>query len=272
MIELVRINDAALAARLADTLRQQGIDTREQVAGGETVLSVEPARHAEARQRVEAFFRQAQSDAWQRSEPARDLPRQPLLSGGWFTSMGWVTRSVLIACVLIYLSLFVFGDGLYRALMFPDQMATLSRQPWRLFTPMLLHFSALHIIFNLLWWSDLGRIIERFQSGLQLAWITLVVAAVSNVAQFVDTGANFGGLSGVVYGLLGYLWLYGKTNPSAGYQIRKEIVVLMLVWLVVCYVGLAGIVANTAHLAGLVSGVVLGTVVGLWRRSRAGTA
>jgi GlpG protein len=126
----------------------------------------------------------------------------------------------------------------------------------------------LHIIFNLLWWSDLGRLIERFQSSFQLIWITLLVAAVSNLAQFMDTGPRFGGLSGVVYGLLGYLWLYGKTNPAAGYQLRREIVILMLVWLVICYVGLADIVANAAHVSGLITGAALGAGIGLYRRAR----
>lgn len=266
MIELVRLNNATLADQLATLLAHQGIDCRQERQGDQHLLLVDAASQDQARQLAQAFFRRSQDDAWRRSEPAANLPRQPLLSGGWFASMGWVTRGVLIACVLIYLSLFVLGDGLYRALMFPNQLDTLASQPWRLFTPMLLHFSALHIIFNLLWWSDLGRTIERFQSGVQLAWLTLVVAAISNLAQFLDTGANFGGLSGVVYGLLGYLWLYGRTNPAAGYQLRKEIVVLMLVWLVICYVGLTGFVANTAHLAGLLSGGLIGAVVGLWRR------
>jgi GlpG protein len=266
MIELVRFRDANMADQLAAFLESQGIEIHRRQQGDEHLLWVDPARHEEARKLAERFFHRAQGDAWRRSEPVQGLPRQPLFSGGWFASMGWVTRVVLIACVLIYLSLYVLGDGVYRALMFPDQISALASQPWRLFTPMLLHFSALHIIFNLLWWSDLGRMIERFQSGLQLAWLTLVVAAISNLAQFLDTGANFGGLSGVVYGLLGYLWLYGRTNPAAGYQLRKEIVILMLVWLVICYVGLAGFVANTAHLAGLISGCVLGVLVGLWRR------
>ena len=162
------------------------------------------------------------------------------------------------------------GDGVYRALLFPASLEGLASQPWRLFTPMLLHFSLLHILFNLLWWSDLGRLIERHQSGLQLILITLVTAAVSNVAQFLDTGPRFGGLSGVVYGLLGYLWIYGKLNPDSGYALRREIVIFMLAWLVICFVGLSGIVANTAHLAGLVSGCVLGAVWGwLARQQRA---
>jgi len=274
MLELVRINNAAMAKRLADLLARRGIETRldQEQDGQYRLFLADPGRHDEARELAREFLADPnagkwQEDAWRASEPVTGLPREKVfLGGGWFASLGPVTRTGLIACVLIFLSPYVIGPVVYQALMFPDQPQTLMAQPWRLLTPMLLHFSVLHIIFNLLWWCDLGRLIERFQSSFQLLWLTLVVAAVSNYAQYLDTGPRFGGLSGVVYGLLGYLWLYGKVNPAAGYQLRREIVLLMLVWLVICYVGLSGVVANTAHLTGLLSGAVIGVLVGLYRR------
>ena len=274
MTEFLRLNDAAIAHQLADILRRREIGVRESRDGDQFVLQLEDETQYEAARRIaEAFLRDPgarewQDDAWRDSLPADGLPPQQLFSGGWFASLGPVTRAILVICVVVYLSQWVVGDKLYMALLFPAQLSDLAQQPWRLLTPMLLHFSVLHILFNMLWWCDLGRVIERFQSSLQLLLITLVVAAISNVAQFLDTGRYFGGLSGVVYGLLGYLWLYGKVNPAAGYQLRKEVVILMVGWLVVCYVGLSGIVANAAHLSGLISGAVLGILVGLWRRYR----
>ena len=182
--------------------------------------------------------------------------------------MGWVTRIVLVLCVAIFLTPYLFGYGVYRALLFPASMEGLTSQPWRLITPMLLHFSLLHIIFNLLWWADLGRLIERHQSSAQLLLVTLVTAAVSNVAQFLYSGPMFGGLSGVVYGLLGYLWIFGRLNPGAGFALRRQIVVFMLAWMAICFVGLSDVVANAAHLAGLVSGCLLGGIFGMVRRSQ----
>lgn len=275
MLELVRMRDQKRARQLAHVLAQNGIRSQQQADHGEFVLLLEDAAdYQQARNLATEFLQDPdahrwQENAWQANQPVTGLPRQPVFSGGWFASMGPVTRTVLIVTVLIYISRYVVGPNIYYALMFPDNLNGLSAQPWRLFSPMLLHFSLLHIIFNLLWWTELGRLIERFQSGFQLLWITLLVAAISNLAQFMDTGPRFGGLSGVVYGLLGYLWLYGKTNPAAGYQLRREIVILMLAWLVICYVGLADIVANAAHLSGLITGVVLGMVVGLYRRAQA---
>ena len=159
-------------------------------------------------------------------------------------------------------------DRLYRAFLFPEELAFLPYQPWRLFTPALLHFSVLHITFNLIWWLDLGGQVERKQSPLRLLVLFLVVAGVSNVAQFLATGPLFGGLSGVVYGLLGYVWVQGRLRPEAGLAIPNPVVVLMLGWLVLCWTGLLGPVANMAHLAGLVTGVLLALFFALQDRHR----
>ncbi|MDX1805338.1 MAG: rhomboid family intramembrane serine protease [Alcanivorax sp.] len=265
-MELVRTPQAELAQQLLQALQVQGYHVSLHQDGEQQVIHVDdPAQYPQAHQSVQRLLSQLYRQ--QAVEPLTGRPQPNLLSGGWFASMGPVTRLVLIACVLVFLSPYLFGPHIYQALMFPASTATLAQQPWRLLTPMLLHFGVLHILFNLLWWSDLGRIIERFQSSFQLLWVTLVTGAISNLAQFLDTGPNFGGLSGVVYGLLGYLWIYGKVNPQSGYPLRREIVIFMLAWLVICFVGLGGIVANAAHLAGLVSGCVLGAGVGLWRRA-----
>ncbi|MDX1805366.1 MAG: rhomboid family intramembrane serine protease [Alcanivorax sp.] len=275
MHELARFRDPRPARLMVQVLTARGIAAEVEEQGGEAVLWLHHTDQLdEARRLLDEFIANPlaprfQQDAWQSSEPvALGEGQPPLVTGQWWASLGPVVRLVFIASVLVFASQWLWGDKLYQALFFPPQLADLASQPWRLFTPMLLHFNWLHIIFNLLWWVELGRIIERFQSSWQLLLITLVTAAISNISQFFFTGPDFGGLSGVVYALLGYLWLYGKVNPAAGYQLRKEIVVLMLVWLVVCMTGLVGPVANAAHAAGLLSGCALGAATGWWRRSR----
>ena len=69
-----------------------------------------------------------------------------------------------------------------------------------------------------------------------------------------------GGMSGVVYGLAGYVWLRGKYDRASGLYLDAQSVQWLLIWLVVCYTGLLGRVANTAHLTGLIIGVVWGRV------------
>ncbi|MZR62364.1 rhomboid family intramembrane serine protease [Alcanivorax sp. DP30] len=267
-MELIRTPQPELADLIQHTLTRNGFTVERREEDDQQVLSIPDAhQYPHARQLVQELIGDLKRQQGKEIvEPLTGRP-QPLLSGGWLASMGWVTKSILVICAVIFLTPWLMGDGIYRALMFPESLSALSSQPWRLVSPMLLHFSLLHILFNLLWWADLGRLIERFQSPGQLLMVTMVTSAVANVAQFLTSGPLFGGLSGVVYGLLGYLWIYGRINPGAGYALRREIVIFMLAWMVICFVGLSGVVANAAHLAGLVSGCVLGAIFGMIRRA-----
>lgn len=272
-MELIRTPQPELADLIQRTLTRNGFTVERSEVGDQLVLSIpDEHQYPHARQLVQELIGDLKRQQGQEAvEPLTGRP-QPLLSGGWLASMGWVTKTILVLCAVIFLTPWLIGNEVYSALLFPNSLSGLAAQPWRLVSPMLLHFSLLHILFNLLWWADLGRLIERFQSSGQLLMVTLVTSAVANVAQFLTSGPAFGGLSGVVYGLLGYLWIYGRLNPGAGYALRREIVIFMLAWMVICFVGLSGVVANAAHLAGLVSGCVLGGIFGLIRRGSANGA
>ncbi len=139
-------------------------------------------------------------------------------------------------------------------------------QVWRLVTPMLVHFSLMHIFFNMLWLRDLGSMVEGRQSSLTLVGLVLGIAAVSNVAQYIVNGPLFGGMSGVVYGLLGYVWIRGKLDPASGLFLHPTNVTMMLIWFFACLTGLLGQVANTCHAAGLVMGIAWGFLSSLPHR------
>jgi GlpG protein len=137
---------------------------------------------------------------------------------------------------------------------------------WRFFSPALLHFSVMHIVFNVLWVWDVGRRLEQIVgSSLWLLGVFLI-AIVSNILQFEITGNPlFGGLSGVVYGLIGFAWLMPILNRQWPTIIRKPLMIFFMVWLAVGYTPLTemiglGSIANTAHTIGLASGLVLSLV------------
>lgn len=140
-------------------------------------------------------------------------------------------------------------------------------QLWRLFTPILIHFGIIHIAFNMIWLYQLGSAIEQRQSIKRMAMLVVVTSLLSNLAQFFWSGPSFGGMSGVVYGLLAYIWVQGKYNPRAGLGLEQNIAIMMLIWFVICWMGLVGNIANMAHTVGLVSGAVLGLFYspGIWR-------
>lgn len=136
---------------------------------------------------------------------------------------------------------------------------------WRLVTPVLIHFSWAHIIFNLWWLMDLGSMIESRQSSFHLAALVLVIAAGSDLAQYYFSGPLFGGMSGVVYGLFGYIWVRGKFDPASGLFLHPTTVLMMIIWFFLCLLNLVAHVANAAHGAGLLLGMAWGYLASLRR-------
>jgi len=141
---------------------------------------------------------------------------------------------------------------------------------WRLVTPIFLHFSTLHILFNLLWIWVIGRRIEQLQGGLHLLGLALFSGIASNFAQYFDSGPLFGGMSGVVFAVLAYSWVWDRLHPPIFFT-PPALMGFMLFWLALGYSGALefmglGAIANTAHLVGLVAGLIWAAVLGLFRR------
>jgi GlpG protein len=139
-------------------------------------------------------------------------------------------------------------------------------QYMRLVTPIFLHFGLMHLAFNSIWLAMLGTRIERQQGALHLLLVVIVCGAVSNMVQFNWSGSKFfGGMSGVIYALLGYLWVKHKLRPVNNEPLPSGIMLFMVGWLLFCMTGVleltVGIaVANAAHLSGLISGLVMGAI------------
>lgn len=199
-----------------------------------------------------------------------------------------VTALVLLATFAVALASW-FGDNLQlvswltfsdfriegdyaRFLPLGDSLA--AGQWWRLITPVLVHFGVLHLAMNSLWFWELGRRIEWRQGSLMLLALTLLFGLVSNCAQYLFGGpAIFGGLSGVLYGLLGHCWLFQRLAPNSWYRLPPGVLAMMLIWLLVCLSGLIdalglGQIANAAHVGGLLIGCLTGTLGGLLARRR----
>jgi GlpG protein len=137
---------------------------------------------------------------------------------------------------------------------------------WRIFTPIFIHFDWMHILFNMLWLRDLGSMIEGRQSSWYLAVLVIVIAAASNLAEFFFGHiVQFGGMSGVVYGLFGFIWLRGKFDPASGLFLHSSTVIMMIVWYFLCLSGILP-VANIIHTVGLGIGLAWGYLSSLTHR------
>jgi len=191
-------------------------------------------------------------------------------------SVGRVTAGLIVACVGVAIlsrlgtrvepieRLFIQSFRVLRrgdaVLPIFDQglSAVLHGQVWRLVTPAFIHFGLIHLLFNMLWLKDLGSTVERHKGWPFLLAFVAATAAASNLVQFLWAGPFFGGMSGVVYALLGYLWIHGKFDPASGLCVDPRHVTWMGAWLFLCMTGLMGPIANAAHLAGLMAGAAWG--------------
>jgi len=211
------------------------------------------------------FDEKYQQAAWQHGETVtlsnQDSALLTSFKDNFLAHAGIITLLVFAFCWLVFIgSNLGWARSLFTLLQFYPSLSldTLLAEPWRILSPAFLHFSLLHIVFNTMWWWQLGGSIEKTLGKGALLNLLLISAIASNLGQFFVSGANFGGLSGVVYALVGFVWWYGYLAPEKGLFLSKPIIVFLLFWLVLGFADLLPVnVANTAHLLGLISGCLL---------------
>ena len=193
---------------------------------------------------------------------------------------------IALACLVSFYS--SFGSKLYlietiffnkflisfNQIQFYDFQTTylLSNEWWRLVTPMFIHFSPTHLIFNSLWIYILGREIEQLDGKIIFIFLILFTSASSNYFQYSFSGPSlFGGLSGVVYGLLGYCFVSETFLRINKFSFPPAIYIFMFVWLLIGFTGFLdllgfGKIANFAHLGGLLSGILSGYIFSMYNK------
>lgn len=167
---------------------------------------------------------------------------------------------------------FVSGDDNPFAIKAPLFEKIRAGEVWRLITPVLLHADIFHILFNMLWLYVLGQQIEERMSPLRFILFMVIVGVVSNTLQYLMSGPNFLGFSGILTGMLGFIWVRQKKAPWEGYVLQPGTLLLLSVFVLALF-GIQVIaffssaffkttftpnIANTAHLTGAASGMILG--------------
>jgi rhomboid protease GlpG len=148
-----------------------------------------------------------------------------------------------------------------------------SGEVWRLVTPIFLHFDIMHIVFNMIVLYSFGAAVEDRRGSLFMLALVLGLAVLSNVGQAIETSWRdqvplFGGMSGVGYGLFGYVAIKAKFDSRERYFLSPMTTFMALLWFALCilrdippFTGLlAGAIppiANTAHAVGLLAGAAI---------------
>ena len=138
-------------------------------------------------------------------------------------------------------------------------------EPWRMVTPIFLHFGVMHLVFNMLMLISMGSRVERAIGPYRYAALVLALAIFSNLAQgLMVPHHNFGGMSGVVYGIFGFIWVQMSRAPSRGLAVDGLTSFIMMAWFFAGFssqfnMGGAAF-ANHAHAGGLLMGLLIGAV------------
>jgi len=150
-----------------------------------------------------------------------------------------------------------------------DAAASLKQgELWRILTPAFLHGHAIHLLFNMLSLASLGRLIERLEGIGRYALIMLIIAIGSHLLQGLMPikwfgSPNFVGISGVVFGLLGYIGMKTTLRPDLGFQLPAQ--AYLMTALILGFGFWGGMqdfqMANLAHVGGLLVGVAIGFIM-----------
>ncbi|MFQ2517561.1 rhomboid family intramembrane serine protease GlpG [Aeromonas caviae] len=268
MIQLLVLDNARMAQALVDYLATLGISCElTQSELGVSVWLADERRLAQAQQEVKRFLSEPNHPrymeaSWQSGHADARIDYSKGMTDpvtDFLHQAGPLTLVVIIACLAIY-ALDAIGLPIFDELAFHPTLAQFTDwQAWRYVTPAFIHFSVLHLVFNLLWWWYLGGQIEQRLGSGKLFILLIIGAALPNIAEFFVSGPRFGGLSGVVYALLGYSWLRTRLQPDCGLAMPPALMGFMLVWLVLGFLDMLGTpTANMAHLVGLLVGLAQG--------------
>ena len=133
---------------------------------------------------------------------------------------------------------------------------------WRLITALFVHFGLIHLLFNMWALAAFGALSERLVGITSFVFIYLLSGIAANLASItlrpsVDTAGASGAIFGILGALLAVYWRNKRTLPFT--VVRSEgTAVLMFASFALLGGFLYKGVDNTAHLGGLITGLLLG--------------
>jgi membrane associated rhomboid family serine protease len=139
-----------------------------------------------------------------------------------------VTAGIAVAALLVSLAEWVLIELPF----FFDIRFVL--QPWRVVTSMLPHVNGVHLVFNFCWFWAFGTALERALGSWRYAALVAGLESVSAAAEYALFVGGVG-LSGVLYGFLGFLWVRRR---DARFQplVQPATVLALVFWFFLCVV------------------------------------
>jgi membrane associated rhomboid family serine protease len=176
-----------------------------------------------------------------------------------------ITYAVIGLCLLNFFWASVDQVGMYLHLVEP--IYHLPSGWWALFSTALVHIEISHLVFNLLAFLALGQIVELTAGKIRFLILLVLVAWMASFSQLFFERAFGIGLSGVVYGIFGFMLGAAPANRYYLWFVRKN-AAMLIGWAILCVILTQFKVlkiANAAHFGGLIFGILCGLYYGLPR-------
>ena len=138
---------------------------------------------------------------------------------------------------------------------------------FRLFTSMFLHADIFHILCNMYSLYIIGPQLESFYGTKKFIFIYLISGILGSllVVPFMNQYSINIGASGALFGLLGSLLYFGYYYRTyLGNVIIRQVVPIIIINLII---GMNPYISNTAHIGGLVGGILASRIVGVKNKS-----
>ncbi len=177
-----------------------------------------------------------------------------------------VTYAVMGLCLLIFAWASADREGMFLHLVEP--IRDLPSGWWALFSTALVHIEVSHLVFNLVAFLALGQIVELTAGKIRFAILLLLLAWMASFSQrYFEPWPPAIGLSGVVYGVFGFMLGAAPVNRFYLWFVKKN-AAMLIGWAILCVIltqfKLLNI-ANAAHFGGLIFGTLCGLYYGLPR-------
>lgn len=174
-----------------------------------------------------------------------------------------LTYAILGLTILVYaaqvLSESTMGIDIPAAIGVKSNEAILQGQLWRLFTPMLLHGSLPHLLFNMYALLAFGPTLEGYYGHIRYLALYILAGFAGNVTSFIFSPANSLGSSTAIFGLIGAYGAFLYQNRELlGGRGRRGLINIIVIAGINLLIGMSPGIDNWGHIGGLVGGVLFG--------------
>lgn len=172
----------------------------------------------------------------------------------------------ITACVYLAQALTKWQSGTDIPMMFGAKIngyIIYYHQYWRLITPVFLHASIMHILFNMYAFFTLGPSLENYYGHFDFLRFYLICGFAGNVVSFVAAPQTVSvGASTALFGLIGAQAMFLYKNRKLLRNYKAALRNIGFVILMNLLMGLNGGIDNWGHLGGLLGGTLLSWMCG----------